>query len=156
MAKTDPKAAYKKLLEQNKKQMAAMRAKMQGQAKTLFSKLSKVLFKNNPTLTSFSWTQYTPYFNDGDVCEFSVNGNYPTLTFGEFEMDNKHYTTTWNGDKSVPVLLTEEQLQQNLTYEEVREFIGTFDEADLEAIFGDHIEVTVTPKGTSTEEYSHD
>lgn len=28
---------------------------------------------DDPLITEFGWTQYTPYFNDGDVCEFSVN-----------------------------------------------------------------------------------
>lgn len=27
----------------------------------------------DPNVHSFGWTQYTPYFNDGDTCEFSVN-----------------------------------------------------------------------------------
>ncbi|MGW2713699.1 hypothetical protein ACWC4J_32700, partial [Streptomyces sp. NPDC001356] len=28
---------------------------------------------DDPTIVEFGWTQYTPYFNDGDVCEFGVN-----------------------------------------------------------------------------------
>lgn len=27
---------------------------------------------DDPTMHSFGWTQYTPYFNDGDACIFSV------------------------------------------------------------------------------------
>lgn len=27
----------------------------------------------HPKLLGFRWTQYTPYFNDGDSCEFEVN-----------------------------------------------------------------------------------
>lgn len=33
-----------------------------------------------PGVTAVSWTQYTPYFNDGDPCEFSVN--WPGIQFG--------------------------------------------------------------------------
>lgn len=29
---------------------------------------------DDPTIASFSWSQYTPYFNDGETCVFSVNG----------------------------------------------------------------------------------
>lgn len=29
---------------------------------------------NNEFFVDFGWTQYTPYFNDGDPCEFSANG----------------------------------------------------------------------------------
>lgn len=28
---------------------------------------------DDPTMDSFGWTQYTPYFNDGEPCVFSVN-----------------------------------------------------------------------------------
>jgi hypothetical protein len=28
---------------------------------------------DDPTIESFGWTQYTPYFNDGEPCVFSVN-----------------------------------------------------------------------------------
>jgi len=31
------------------------------------------LFKQAPNLKSVGWTQYTPYFNDGDTCEFGVH-----------------------------------------------------------------------------------
>lgn len=29
---------------------------------------------DDPAITWFAWTQYTPYFNDGDPCVFSVSG----------------------------------------------------------------------------------
>ena len=35
--------------------------------------LTKVFFKDNPQVTAFVWTQYTPYFNDGEECTFSRN-----------------------------------------------------------------------------------
>lgn len=28
---------------------------------------------DDPNVLEFGWTQYTPYFNDGDICEFSVH-----------------------------------------------------------------------------------
>lgn len=31
------------------------------------------VFEEYEQLESISWTQYTPYFNDGDPCEFSSN-----------------------------------------------------------------------------------
>jgi hypothetical protein len=33
-----------------------------------------------------AWTQYTPYFNDGDACEFSVNGKqFSFVTLDEYD-----------------------------------------------------------------------
>jgi hypothetical protein len=34
------------------------------------------IFKRNNKFKSFSWTQYTPYWNDGDTCEFSAHTDY--------------------------------------------------------------------------------
>ena len=38
----------------------------------LFKNAVAALFDENPELESFSWKQFTPYFNDGDTCYFSV------------------------------------------------------------------------------------
>jgi hypothetical protein len=69
-------AKYAKL----KKQMEAARKEMANTAAKLFKEMSAELFEENPELVSFSWTQYTPYFNDGDVCEFSCHGDYPSVS----------------------------------------------------------------------------
>lgn len=37
-----------------------------------FEVLVKALL-DDPEVVDFGWTQYTPYFNDGDVCEFGAN-----------------------------------------------------------------------------------
>lgn len=39
----------------------------------------KLFFAANPHVASISWRQYTPYFNDGDACEFSVGDPILTL-----------------------------------------------------------------------------
>lgn len=64
------------ILETIKAEIAAFDEKR----KALVSELQKQfpgmfveLFKPAPTLKSIGWTQYTPFFNDGDSCEFSVN-----------------------------------------------------------------------------------
>lgn len=53
---------------------------MEDTAKGLFTEMSTDLFAENPTLMSFGWTQYTPYFNDGEECVFRCNGRYPTVS----------------------------------------------------------------------------
>lgn len=40
-------------------------------------------FEQNPLAHSIEWTQYTPYFNDGDACEFTLSEVY--VTFGNAE-----------------------------------------------------------------------
>jgi len=68
------------VLEKIKAELAAfeekkkvMLAELQNEFPTMFVDL----FKQAPNLKSFGWTQYTPYFNDGDTCEFSVHLDYP-------------------------------------------------------------------------------
>ena len=39
----------------------------------------KLLFENYPDVEAVRWTQYTPYFNDGDTCTFSVHDGYVKL-----------------------------------------------------------------------------
>jgi len=54
---------------------------MEETAKGLFTEMSTELFNENPTLMGFGWTQYTPYFNDGDVCTFRCNSDYPRCSY---------------------------------------------------------------------------
>lgn len=39
----------------------------------------KQLFVDYKDLQSFGWMQYTPYWNDGDTCEFTVYNDEPTI-----------------------------------------------------------------------------
>ena len=43
------------------------------QSYDIFTDLQKEIFTKYPELESFGWSQYTPYFNDGDTCIFSAN-----------------------------------------------------------------------------------
>jgi hypothetical protein len=44
-----------------------------------------------PQLKSIVWEQYTPYFNDGDVCEFSVHGYSLRTSFHDAEPGDDDY-----------------------------------------------------------------
>jgi hypothetical protein len=63
-----------------RKKIAEAKKTMEETAKGLFVEMSAELFDANPTLVSFGWNQYTPYWNDGDTCTFSCNGDYPTVS----------------------------------------------------------------------------
>ena len=53
---------------------------MEATAKTAFTDMAKEFFNANPTVLAFGWTQYTPYWNDGDVCTFRAQTDYPRVT----------------------------------------------------------------------------
>ena len=59
-------------LEKIKEKIAKLEAERDREAENYTKKQFKKLFKDHKDLESFSWTQYTPYWNDGDTCEFSV------------------------------------------------------------------------------------
>ena len=68
------KTKFEQLLEDQ----AELQRKFQEQAQGMFKEITKEFFDKNPGITGVVWTQYTPYFNDGDTCEFSVGE--PTFT----------------------------------------------------------------------------
>lgn len=53
--------------------MNKVRAEIAKTGKTAFALVAKKLFEAAPQFTAVKWTQYAPYFNDGDACEFSVH-----------------------------------------------------------------------------------
>jgi hypothetical protein len=63
-----------------KAKIAEAKKQMEETAKTAFTDMAKEFFANNPTVLAFGWTQYTPYWNDGEPCEFSAHTEYPTVT----------------------------------------------------------------------------
>jgi hypothetical protein len=54
-------------------QMENARAAMDAAAQPLIESTTQQLFEVCPEIESVHWTQYTPYFNDGDSCHFSVH-----------------------------------------------------------------------------------
>lgn len=165
-------------LEALRVQRKAIMAEIQEQSKALFEELVPEIFKEHPKLKSFSWTQYTPYFNDGDTCSFRAYTDDPRIQFGDEEEREEYYFANtervptgntvedrydWRTPKrQIPEMVevkkvhTPEELEKNSAYTAVRDLLSTFEETDYEQMFGDHVEVIVTPDGVEVEEYSHD
>lgn len=53
-----------------------VRADFVEQLRPQFSAAFDQFFNENPNVGGVQWTQYTPYFNDGDECIFRVNDMY--------------------------------------------------------------------------------
>jgi hypothetical protein len=110
------------ILEKIKAEVAAFDEKK----KALLAELQKdfpamftELFAEAPTLKSFGWTQYTPYFNDGDTCEFGVHIDYPYINGASEDYDEESdISIKIHGYKN---LETEEDVRIN---EEVAEVAG--------------------------------
>jgi hypothetical protein len=134
--------------------------KIRAMAGAVFAEEAKKLFEAQPKLQSFSWTQYTPYFNDGSACEFCANTDYIIVTdIGGNETEDisswniKRWTekgTDWQGNPYTPSEL-------ELAGAAACEFLSEFLNEDFLMMFGDHTRVTVYRDGrVETDEYDHD
>ena len=110
------------------------------------------LKKAVPTLEAVRWEQYTPYFNDGETCTFSLHGVHFKLNSVK-EGAKADYDDDFFDSYSIKnVGLTESQVEVLQSFEEE---LGHLEEL-LEEAIGDHMQVTLNAEGIETEEYSHD
>lgn len=153
----------------------ALKAKFQTEAQAMFKDTMKEFFDKNPGITALKWTQYTPYFNDGDPCEFRVNDVYYTNAPAD-ELENVNDWGEYEGeDESVWVASNIKHTLSSKYYEEEAAKIlaaGGVDEDScnlidkmisssemeeiMEEMFGDHVQVTATREGFDITEHSHD
>lgn len=138
-----------------KEALAVKRAELKKLAEENFKLHAKGIFAAHPKLQSFGWHQYTPYWCDGDQCEFSVN-TYDVAINGVGQYDEPEDDVPENE------VLTKSELED--VTNEVVAFLESFEDQDLLHLFGDHAEVTVenkqTPEGAqitcTVDEYEHD
>ena len=134
-------------------QIAAKRDEYKAMVKTMgkeaVSEALKSLFEDHPSLTAVSWTQYTPYFNDGEPCEFGVHSlSFRTTETAEDAEDDE-------GNEGWDYIPYGEDNQTDLT-RALKKFAKLRDEDIMLECFGDHVQVTATRDGVEVEEYSHD
>jgi len=75
--------ALKKNFAALNEQIDAVRKEMSAKSTHFVEAACNQLFEVCPEIDSVFWMQYTPYFNDGDVCEFSVHEPQFTLVDDE-------------------------------------------------------------------------
>jgi len=102
------------------------------------------LFADFPDLVSYSWTAYTPYFNDGDTCYFNSHHNddwsFEVNEEPLYELDNRNDDDCW----------------QTLVFDRVNDILNSMPDEFLQELFGDHIRIVVTKDKIDTEHYDHD
>lgn len=112
-----------------------------------------------PGVHGARWEQFTPYFADGEPCEFSVNEIAVRLTPLDDEEDERgDYEDGWIEsyfmEKSDYAELSDEQ------FEALKKAVSNWDRLNAEEVarrnFGDHAQVTATLEGFSVDFYEHD
>ena len=156
-----------KEVKEKQSEIAKLKQELHKKSEAAFFEGAKQIIDSCPDLESVSWNQYTPYFNDGDVCQFSANTDYLRVN-GEYadEDDSLRSTIvvtngTWNRDKRVYEGRVEKpnpKYNQSLAeaVDKMTEFLGIFDNDFFQTQFGDHVTVTITANGVDTEDYDHD
>lgn len=120
--------------------------------KTAVASLFKAFFEEYPQVKAVGWKQYTPHFNDGDPCTFSVHEPYLTTKDGDFSEVSSFYE---DDDESGYGFKDEYSLKGPLKTALGR--IGASMDSDIfESAFGDHVLVIATPAGFHVNEYNHD
>src|SRR5574343_365503 len=124
-------------------------------AKDAFKECTDELFSKFPTLESFGWVQYTPYFNDGAECLFSVNRDYLQVngleseTFTTYQLIDGKY-------RSVPNIEVDPDGSLTMMAKSIKDSLSIFDDEDFKFIFGDHCQVTVESDEIFVDNYVQD
>lgn len=138
---------YNNKLEEHKRTGKALRK----EGLKIFEAAAKEVFESNPKLESFGWTQYTPNFNDGDICYFSVNEDniyINEISIYDLEYENGEYV--YEGVEKFDGIENPENLVN-----EIRDLILSIDQDSLEE-YGEGL-VTIKREGTvDVEYYDHD
>lgn len=128
-------------------------------AKKLLKESFNEFFKNTPEVKTVIWEQYTPYFNDGDPCIFSVGElSFSNSQDGE-EIDYGEYS---GDDETIWVSSNYFHGDANIS-ENTKKEITAFDKAItslpdeiFEDIFGDHVKIIASSSGFDVSEFDHD
>lgn len=128
-----------------------------------FPALFAELFAQSKRIDSITWRQYTPYFNDGDECTFSVCADDPEVN------ETNLYNTDWydwrhryytKGDPQYANLLTDKptiDIAECQLVDAFTDVIESIPEDFMKDLFGDHCQVTIRRDGTiDVNDYDHD
>jgi hypothetical protein len=128
-----------------------LKSKLRALGEQFFNEQSKAIFDEYPMLTAFSWTQYTPYFNDGSECYFGVRSDLVKLNWNDGEFIGSRYNFTDESSTSFNKMKFKEAANR------ITAVIESMDNEVLLAMFGDHAKITVARNGkVEVEEYDHE
>lgn len=141
-----------------------MKEEFQKKAQEAFKEVFKQFWTDHPTIEYVVWNQYTPYFNDGEPCTFSVGeisgltkvGHEKWQEDGGWAEEYAAYTYDYTKKKyeaSEGETISEEEADSCVNA--LNELAKLPDDIYLD-MFGDHATVIATREGFSVEEFSHD
>lgn len=130
-------------------QVVQLREKKASLAEKVIKEIADNFFFKYPEVEKFMWTQFTPYFNDGDTCTFEVHTeDMYVLTkaaldnrdYSKDEWDYEEFYLEWNSPMRKDLVLP----------------LCNIDNEDYLEIFGDHVKVIIGREGMKVVECEHD
>lgn len=154
-------SSIQEFIDDYTKFQAEFQAKAQEKIKEIFT----AFWEKNPAIKAVIWTQYAPYFNDGDPCVFSVHDPYFTNAegkdledvsrWGEYEGEKEgiwseyHFGGMYGADAP-------EGVDEQSTKELSNFLCSSVLAAAMEATFGSDSSVIATRAGFDIEGIDHD
>ena len=151
------------------KDYKAAKKEFSRKAKAALKEVFQDFFAKHPEVQQVRWTQYAPYFNDGDECTFSVNeprffareapadaDEVDLLGMIERATDPWYFSRGYSKTPTREKTSDEERLIEDA--EGLSDLVTDSDMADaMEEIFGNHVQVTALRDGEfEVEDYDHD
>jgi hypothetical protein len=148
----------------------------QDTAQELFKETTKEFFDGNPGVKAVIWSQYTPYWNDGAECIFSVNDPSFTnatgdqlhdITYGEYEGDDEGIwvceswgldsTSDWGKEIKNEITAKSDDIIDFGSCVSFAKMIQSGAMSDVMlAMFGNHVRIIVTRDGFDIQNYEHE
>lgn len=144
-----------------------MKKQFQEKAKAVFVETVSEFWKLNPKIHAITWVQYTPYFNDGEPCEFGVHelvactkdslvqmGTYPDRYEGSYQVDYKSKSHEMVKQEWETSDITLEE------YERANDYLDSIAELPGDVfydMFGDHSRIVMYRDGkVEVDTFDHD
>lgn len=121
-------------------------------------------WEKNPSISGLRWSQYTPYFNDGDPCVFRVND--VRFRFEDTPEDGGDYEDGYEDLWSYKYSRFRDTPREDrdVVLEQIPEFVAartlnsiwSNNEMTMLSVFGDHVQITADRNKIEVDEYNHD
>lgn len=141
-------------------ELANVTKKFREKAKVLLSAKMKEFFKDHPNVEWIGWTQYTPYFNDGDECIFRVNDLHfgyenPEDVYSPYDGVCVGYSKVY-GYENPDGRTFEEVYKDFNAVKDVERTLFSIGEDTFKVLFGDHKFIRISKAGIDILDYDHD
>lgn len=134
----------KEKIEKLQKEYLDIKSKYSEELSEKYVYLFEEVFQKYPELKSFSFSAYTPYFNDGDECVFRINS-----------VSEINGIDIYNYFDVAGRLFSESSMKKVI--DEIDAINFKLDSSIFQAAFGDHKIVTVARNMTvDIDDYEHD